>query len=60
MEPSVRDADKPGPEGLGPRGVGHPDPESMGRWRTDLTPEEQALVRRIAGATLQRLGYPDA
>jgi protein-tyrosine sulfotransferase len=33
---------------------------SMGRWRTDLTPEEQGAVQRIAGATLARLGYPDA
>ena len=33
---------------------------SMGRWRTDLTPDEQALVQRIAGPTLRRLGYPDA
>jgi protein-tyrosine sulfotransferase len=33
---------------------------SMGRWRTDLTPEERALVQGIAGATLTRLGYPDA
>jgi protein-tyrosine sulfotransferase len=31
---------------------------SMGRWHTDLTPEEQAVVQRIAGATLARLGYP--
>ncbi len=33
---------------------------SMGRWRTDLTPEEGAVVQRIAGATLARLGYPGA
>ncbi len=33
---------------------------SMGRWRSDLTPEERALVQGIAGATLARLGYPDA
>ncbi len=33
---------------------------SMGRWRTDLTPEEQRVVQRIAGAMLARLGYPDA
>ena len=31
---------------------------SMGRWRTDLTPAEQQVVQRIAGATLTRLGYP--
>ena len=31
---------------------------SMGRWRTDLTPEEQESVQRIAGPTLARLGYP--
>jgi len=32
----------------------------MGRWRADLTPQEQAVVLRIAGPTLSRLGYPDA
>lgn len=34
--------------------------QSVGRWRTDLSPAEQAVVQRIAGATLARLGYPDA
>ncbi len=33
---------------------------SMGRWRTDLTADEQALVESVAGPTLRALGYPDA
>ncbi len=32
---------------------------SMGRWRTDLTPDEQQTVVGIAGPTLTRLGYPE-
>jgi hypothetical protein len=33
---------------------------SMGRWRTDLTAQEQAVVQGIAGETLARMGYQDA
>lgn len=31
---------------------------SAGRWRTDLSPENQRLVQRVAGDLLPRLGYP--
>lgn len=31
---------------------------SLGRWRQDLTAEEQARVNAIGGALLERLGYP--
>ena len=43
--------------GAAPRGTAI-STRSMGRWRTDLTPEEQALVQRIAGATLQPTRLP--
>ena len=50
---------QPGPDGRHHAGTAI-SARSMGRWRTDLTPDEQALVQRIAGPTLRRLGYPDA
>jgi protein-tyrosine sulfotransferase len=49
----------PGPDGRHHAGTAI-SARSMGRWRTELAPEEQAVVQRIAGATLSRLGYPDA
>ena len=30
---------------------------SLGRWRRDLTADEQATVRKIAGGLLDELGY---
>lgn len=32
---------------------------SAGRWRTDLAPDEQALVGRVEATMLSVLGYPD-
>jgi protein-tyrosine sulfotransferase len=33
---------------------------SIGRWRRDLRPEEQALVTRVCGPRLEELGYPES
>jgi hypothetical protein len=30
---------------------------SLGRWRRDLTADEQATMRRVAGSLLDALGY---
>ena len=49
----------PGPDGRHHAGTAI-STRSMGRWRADLTAQEQAVVQRIAGPTLSRLGYPDA
>ena len=32
---------------------------SVGRWKMDLTPEQQKQVKTIAGDTLQALGYTE-
>ena len=48
---------EPGPDGRHHAGTAI-STRSMGRWRTDLTSEEQAVVQRIAGATLRPPGLP--
>jgi hypothetical protein len=34
-----------------------PDPERLGRWRTEMTPAERLSFERVAGDTLRELGY---
>lgn len=41
----------------GPQPTGSIHRSSIGRWRADLTPGEQALFRQIAGGLLVELGY---
>lgn len=50
-----RRADRPEFERLG----GEISSSSVGRWRRDLSPETVATFERVAGPTLQRLGYLD-
>ena len=35
-----------------------PDPSGVGRWRTEMTPDERRRFEELAGDTLERLGYP--
>jgi hypothetical protein len=35
-----------------------PDSRGVGRWRTEMTPEERRRFEELAGDTLERLGYP--
>jgi len=42
------------PDAAGPIVTG-----SIGRWRSDLSPAEQEVVRRVAGQRLMELGYAD-
>jgi hypothetical protein len=34
------------------------NPDSIGRWRTDLSPEDTRLIQFVAGNLMRELGYP--
>jgi hypothetical protein len=38
--------------------VNQPIFDGSGRWRNELSPEQSAIVARVAGPMLSELGYP--
>jgi hypothetical protein len=59
-EEPVRLGDQPPAEGESAVGDLAISASSLGRWRRDLTTDEQQMVRQIAGELLEELGYTAA